>query len=349
MSPADLRATPEFNETDGRLTRAEALHELRAIGYTDYDIVKMDGRGVTELDALGAYIQSLGPNRMYEPGGRVSMVEGQTLPADTRYALDGHPGDSDPQPAAAPGNDDRPDDAAHAMLVQNREPRGLPEGVDPPPDWAGLAEMHATYWAPNEYEDLVTIAKEENKIPAFEARFITNGRGIYLGKCAHCHGLNGQGNGPAGRYMMKKPANFWLPQFKLYDDAMWFYRIVEGVPGTEMPVWKYSLKQRKHSAQWDQVWYLVTYLKYVAANSPMEQVPYDLPPEYYMTDQERSRKAIFPVDPAVVNQLKAQAEAKSEAQDTATEGYEGPPVTAPEPREREDARSAAPQDVEGER
>jgi len=251
------------SDTDRKLTPAETMLELRAIGYSDYDIVKLDGRGVTRLDALTAYMQSLGPGRLHEPGGAVPMYEDVPLAADDQFELNGQP---------------------------------LPAGLQPPADWRKLGEKSQEYWVPTEYQDLARKAKEDNKVPAFEPRFINNGRGIYLGKCAHCHGLNGQGNGPSARYMMKRPANFWLPQFKQYSDAMWFYRIAEGVPGTEMPMWKLSLKQRKHSTKWDQIWYLVTYLKYIAAHSPMGEVPYDLPPEYYMTDQERSRFGIFPVD-----------------------------------------------------
>lgn len=285
-----LRATPDelrrqfASDTDRVLTPAETVLELRAIGYNDYDLMKMDGRGVTRLDALDAYIQCLGPNRMYEPGGAVPMAEDVPQPQDQGYTI-----------ASADG--------------QER----LPAGVQPPPDWAGLAETHAEYWVPSEYQDLARTAAEDNKIPAFEPRFIVNGRGIFLGKCAHCHGLNGQGNGPSGRYMSKKPANFWLPQFRQYSDAMWFYRIAEGIPGTEMPVWKLSLRQRKESERWSQIWYLVTYLKYVAQNSPMPQVPFDLPPEYYMTDQDRERRGIFPIDEAFVKQHQAELEAAKAA------------------------------------
>ena len=274
-----LRAKPDelrkwyASDTDRKLTPAETILELRAIGYTDYDIVKLDGRGVTRLDALDAYLQSLGPGRLYEPGGAVPMYETVPQPTDGQFTIAG---------------------------------QDLPQGLEPPADWRKMAEKHAEYWVPTEYQDLARKAKEDNKIPAFEPRFINNGRGIYLGKCAHCHGLNGQGNGPTGRYMMKKPANFWLPQFKQYSDAMWFYRIAEGVPGTEMPVWKLSLRRRKESERWDQVWYLVTYLKYIAANSPMGEVPYDLPPEYYMTDMQRAQFGIFPVDVDFVNQHAAE-------------------------------------------
>lgn len=274
--PDELRAQYE-SDTDRVLTPAETILELRAIGYTDYDIKKFDGRGVTQMDALTAYIQSLGPNRLHEPGGAVPMYEDVPPPQDPEYAL---------------GNE-----------------QALPEGVKTPAEWYGLAEKHAEYWVPTEYQDLAEKAKEDNKIPAFEPRFIVNGRGIFLGKCAHCHGLNGQGNGPSGRYMMKKPANFWLPQFRQYPDAMWFYRIAEGVPGTEMPVWKLTLRRRKESERWDQIWYLVTYLKYIAQSSPMEQVPFDLPPEYYMTDQDKARRAAFPVDSEFIEAHKAALDA----------------------------------------
>ncbi len=261
-------------QTDRKLTAEEAIYELRAIGYLDYDLVKPDGRGITRLDALAAYIQSLGPHRMYEPGQRIPAGPTAGLARDEAYAL------------------------------STGEP--LPDGADDPTAWQAMGERFAEYWVPSEYQDLAAKAKEEGKIPPFEARFIAMGRGIFLGKCAHCHGLNGQGNGPAGRYMEKKPANFWLPQFKQYSDAMWFYRVAEGIPGTQMPVWKLSLRQAKPHQEWDQIWYLVTYLKYVAAASPMEPVPYDLPPEYYLSDPARAQRGLFPLD---LEAIRSRAEA----------------------------------------
>ncbi|MCC7492560.1 MAG: cbb3-type cytochrome c oxidase subunit II [Fimbriimonadaceae bacterium] len=311
-SQALLRATPAelrkqyASDTDRQLTPAETMLELRAIGYSDYDVVKPDGRGVTRLDALVAYMQCLGPGRLYEPGGAVPWLEGVPHKPSSTYAL---------------GRD-------------GAAPQALPAGLPAPTDWSGLGAKAAEYWVPSEYQDLAKKAHEDMKIPAFEPRFIVNGRGIYLEKCAPCHGLNGQGNGPAGRYMMKKPANFWLPQFKTYSDAMWFYRVAEGVPGTEMPVWKHSLRQRKKHQEWDQIWYLVTYLKYIAAASPLQPVPYDLPPEYYLADQDRARRGMFPVDAALVAQVQAEL-AKKAAQPAApatpstTAPAAAPPVAPP--------------------
>lgn len=299
MSPAELREALKAKggtETDRRLTPEETVLELRAIGYTDYDLRRYDGRGVTRMDALVAYIQSLGPGRMYEPGDPVRAVEPVPVATDDTYELG--------RWAAGTGQG--------ARAAVPREP--LPADLPAPGAWHRLAEREATYWVPTEYQDLAAEAKAENKIPAFEPRFINNGRGIYLGKCAHCHGLNGQGNGPTGRYMMKKPANFWLPQYKLYSDAMWFYRIAEGVPGTEMPVWKLSLRQRKKAQRWDQIWYLVTYLKYIAQMSPMEPVPYDLPSAYYLVDPTRAQLSIVPVDTLWVSEYRAREEAAASAE-----------------------------------
>lgn len=280
-------------QTDRRLTPEEAVYELRAIGYTDYDLIKPDRRGVTRLDALVAYMQSLGTSRMYEPGQQIPSALPATLPRVAGY-----------QPAAG---------------------EALPAEIEAPVDWRALAVKASEYWVPTEYQELAKKAKEEGKIPAFEPRFVAMGRGLYLGKCAHCHGLNGQGNGPAGKYMEKKPANFWLPQFKLYSDAMWFYRIAEGIPGTQMPVWKLSLRQRKKHSRWDQIWYLVVYLKYVAAQSPMQPAPSDLPPEFYLTDNERARQATFPVD---IELIKAKIAA---GQATAPEGEAPAADAAPAP------------------
>lgn len=306
MTPTELRAEMKATgatETDRKLTPEETMVELRAIGYTDYDIMRFDGRGVTRLDALVAYIQSLGPNRMYEPGDPVRMYEPQPQPPSPAF----QEVKSDSELPA--GTTDALTTAGLAEAHSTPGVELLPVGVKPPPDWVGLGDKWSDYWVPTEYQELAAKAAEDKKIPAFEPRFINNGRGIFLGKCAHCHGPNGQGNGPSGRYMMKKPANFWLPQFKQYSDAMWFYRVAEGVPGTEMPMWKKSLRQRKESARWDQIWYLVTYLKYIAKMSPMPNVPADLPPSFYLWNADRERMAIFPIDVGLIEHATAASDA----------------------------------------
>ena len=92
---------------------------------------------------------------------------------------------------------------------------------------------------------------------SFAPKFIVQGRGIYMDKCAHCHGNNGDGKGPAGRDWIKRPANFTEAKFKTYTEPMWFWRISEGVPGTQMPQWQLILSE-------DQRWWVARYLQYVA-------------------------------------------------------------------------------------
>lgn len=110
---------------------------------------------------------------------------------------------------------------------------------------------------PWEYKELAEKAKKEGKIPAFEPRFIVNGQGVFNQNCAPCHGLQGRGNGPNARDMIKQPANFTDERFKFYSDAKWYWRIAEGVSGTQMPVWKLSLNQ-------EQIWYMAIYLRYIS-------------------------------------------------------------------------------------
>ena len=94
-----------------------------------------------------------------------------------------------------------------------------------------------------------------------------SGRGIYMQNCAVCHGVKGNGAGPISQTMIKKPANLTRPFYAAYSDAMWFYRVKEGVPGTRMPRWGRSLSEEDMA-------YLVAYIKTlpVDPNTPAGQV-----------------------------------------------------------------------------
>ena len=74
---------------------------------------------------------------------------------------------------------------------------------------------------------------------------------IYMKRCAHCHGEEGDGEGPAAEYMYPLPRDFSLGVFKYKtthadvefptDDDL-RKSIMEGLPGTAMPGWKTILK-----------------------------------------------------------------------------------------------------------
>ena len=72
------------------------------------------------------------------------------------------------------------------------------------------------------------------------------GKEVYQRRCQGCHGVNGDGNGPAAAFMQKdRPRNFTLAVFKfrltpsgsLPDDGDLLRTITRGVRGTSMPTW----------------------------------------------------------------------------------------------------------------
>lgn len=81
-----------------------------------------------------------------------------------------------------------------------------------------------------------------------------SGRGIYMQNCSVCHGVTGQGNGPASSSMIKKPANLTRSFYGAYTDALYYWRLKEGVAGTRMPRWGRTLSEQ-------QLGYLVAFIK----------------------------------------------------------------------------------------
>lgn len=112
--------------------------------------------------------------------------------------------------------------------------------------------------APQEIRDEYETIKKLTNVNA--SATASAGRGIYMQNCAGCHGVQGKGNGPTSISMIKKPANFTRPFYKNYDDAMWYWRVKEGVAGTRMPRWGQTLNR-------EQMLYLVAFLKTLPQDS----------------------------------------------------------------------------------
>jgi len=98
------------------------------------------------------------------------------------------------------------------------------------------------------------------------------GRQVYDRWCASCHGIEGDGLGPAAGYMLPRPRDFTRGLYQIRttaggeiptdDDIM---RIInEGMPGTTMPGWRDQLGRRDREA-------LVVYLK--SFYPPFETMP----------------------------------------------------------------------------
>jgi mono/diheme cytochrome c family protein len=85
------------------------------------------------------------------------------------------------------------------------------------------------------------------------------GKAIYEQHCAACHGLNGDGNGPATVWLFPKPRNFNAGLFKIQStpsgalptDEDLFQTITRGMPGSSMPSFSYlSEQERREVAQY---------------------------------------------------------------------------------------------------
>ncbi|MCR4290949.1 MAG: c-type cytochrome [Candidatus Scalindua sp.] len=89
------------------------------------------------------------------------------------------------------------------------------------------------------------------------------GKIIYEKRCYYCHGIKGDGNGPAAPRMDQKPRNFTRNEYKIRstklgtlptDDDL-FRIISSGVEGTAMPFWSNLSKEER----WQVIYYIKTF------------------------------------------------------------------------------------------
>jgi mono/diheme cytochrome c family protein len=100
------------------------------------------------------------------------------------------------------------------------------------------------------------------------------GRSVYEKWCAGCHGVEGDGNGPAAAWMLPRPRDFTealyqvrtTPSGALPTDADIRRVIDEGMPGTTMPGWEGHLSRAERDD-------LVGYLKSFSRFFEMEDAP----------------------------------------------------------------------------
>jgi DMSO reductase family type II enzyme heme b subunit len=128
---------------------------------------------------------------------------------------------------------------------------------------------------------------------ASEAESASSPRQIYENHCSSCHGLQGDGNGPAAVWLFPKPRNFSSGLFKIQStpagslpsDEDLFQTVTRGMPGSSMPSFTY-LKEAERRAVVEHVKQLSTYTdgsgnkinRFEAAkNSPVASI--EVPPE----------------------------------------------------------------------
>lgn len=104
---------------------------------------------------------------------------------------------------------------------------------------------------------------------------------MYRSACAPCHGLRGDGRGPAARSISPRPRDFTAGVYKFRSTPsgalptnLDLYRTIsQGVPGTWMPAWENLLSERQR-------WAVVEYLKTLVPDFQSEvadQTPLPLP------------------------------------------------------------------------
>jgi len=101
---------------------------------------------------------------------------------------------------------------------------------------------------------------------------IEAGKQLYEQKCAHCHGVNGDGEGSAAERLRPKPRDFTRGLYKIRTtysgkvpaDEDLFRIITNGMPGTSMPAWGEVLTG-------DQRWQLVFYIRKFSERFEKEQ------------------------------------------------------------------------------
>jgi len=80
------------------------------------------------------------------------------------------------------------------------------------------------------------------------------GKKVYEANCTSCHGVTGDGKGPAARAIAStKPRNFLEEDFRFGATPKEVLKTVsEGIPGSAMPPWKdaLSLKEREAVIQY---------------------------------------------------------------------------------------------------
>jgi cytochrome c oxidase cbb3-type subunit I/II len=135
------------------------------------------------------------------------------------------------------------------------------------------------------------IAASAAGMPSRSEEWIAEGRHVYEKRCSGCHGLKGDGNGPAATFMYKfRPRNFNQAVFKfrlvkstLATDGDLMRTITRGVRGTAMPSWHMLPEKDRLS--------VIQYIKYELA------VDRSTSPPYVFYDQEPPGPPIYVGNP----------------------------------------------------
>ncbi|MDP6342761.1 MAG: ethylbenzene dehydrogenase-related protein [Alphaproteobacteria bacterium] len=115
-------------------------------------------------------------------------------------------------------------------------------------------------------------------MPEVTDAFLAEGEEIYYRRCSFCHGLLGDGEGPAAKYLDPRPRDFTLGTFKfrttqsgeLPQDSDLFRTVSRGLPGTGMQAFDGDLI--KNGLDERQRWAVIAYIKTFAPEFEDEEL-----------------------------------------------------------------------------
>ncbi len=129
---------------------------------------------------------------------------------------------------------------------------------------AGIA---ATFLVVGTIGPVMAADKPGSPMPEATEEFVEKGRGIYFQRCSFCHGLLGDGEGPAAEFLDPRPRDFTLGTFKfrttqsgeLPTNEDLFRTVSRGLPGTAMQAFDSDLI--KNGLDEEERWAVISYIK----------------------------------------------------------------------------------------
>lgn len=120
-----------------------------------------------------------------------------------------------------------------ALLIKNKKPESI-------------NIISGTDWVAPKYAD-----KLKNPLEG-DAKAAKEGKSVYTENCLSCHGIKGEGNGPAAAALSPKPKNLASAKVQSQTDGAIFWKITTGNP--PMISWQKALSEKQR-------WSLVDYIR----------------------------------------------------------------------------------------
>lgn len=95
-------------------------------------------------------------------------------------------------------------------------------------------------------------------IVPYQALSVANGQALFREHCAVCHGVGGQGDGPAAAGLPRRPVDLTGPHTGQHTAGDLFWWLTHGIPGGGMPAFAASLSEED---RWD----VINFLRALAA------------------------------------------------------------------------------------